>query len=419
MDLMEQMEDNKDQTEQKTTSTNNEKKSEPNSGSWWDSWVTSAKSKSAEVYSMVKKDLDEIGTAVKSEASHVYNTTSTVLGKTLKLDEPESPANVMKKSFSTFMGQVSTVLNPEPDDEDTEAILVTSGDTIALATYQRELEALQRVDATFLVPVSGPEFEAWRSTLETDESGAVLGERAARRKLEAAPVLKEQYERLVPEAVEAGVFWERYLFRVALLHDRLAAAARSKATPAAGEPVTRPPPRVFTDPVMAHLPVQELELNEPQLSESSSVPSVPSKESQESTPDVDPTALWDDADFASDVELTEEQQMQLLAEYEKEITTKKQNKTKDNVNNNNVSMDNARKATKNASSNIKSDICGNNLVEDHFVDKAEIGKRKGKRSNGVRDDAGSNSSDESWEKEFEIEDEIENLSKRMEYQSVA
>lgn len=40
---------------------------------------------SAEVYTMVKKDLDEIGTAVKSEASHVFSTTSTVIGKTFKV----------------------------------------------------------------------------------------------------------------------------------------------------------------------------------------------------------------------------------------------------------------------------------------------------------------------------------------------
>lgn len=40
---------------------------------------------SAEVYTMVKKDLDEIGSAVKCEASHVFSTTSNVIGKTLKV----------------------------------------------------------------------------------------------------------------------------------------------------------------------------------------------------------------------------------------------------------------------------------------------------------------------------------------------
>ena len=43
------------------------------------------KLQSAEVYTMVKKDLNEIGTAVKSEASHVFSSTSNVIGKTLKV----------------------------------------------------------------------------------------------------------------------------------------------------------------------------------------------------------------------------------------------------------------------------------------------------------------------------------------------
>lgn len=44
---------------------------------------------SAEVYTMVKKDLDEIGTAVKSEASHVFSTTSNAIGKTFKVPTHE------------------------------------------------------------------------------------------------------------------------------------------------------------------------------------------------------------------------------------------------------------------------------------------------------------------------------------------
>lgn len=42
----------------------------------------------------------------------------------------------------------------------------------------------------------------------------------------------------------------------------------------------------------------------------------------------------------------------------------------------------------------KADVCGNNLVEDYFGEKE------------VKDDASANS-DESWEKEFEIDDVVE------------
>ncbi|XP_041972022.1 BSD domain-containing protein 1-like isoform X2 [Aricia agestis] len=399
------------------------KEEEKPSGNWWDSWISSAKSKSAEVYSMVKKDLDEIGTAVRSEASHVINSTSNAIGKTLKLDEPESTANVMKKSLSSFIGQVSTVLNPEPDDEDDTEVILSSGDTTMLSTYKKELEALQRVDATYIVPANSPEFDAWKSSLEDSEN--VITSASAIRRLQTNPVLKSQYEKLVPDAVSHEDFWERYLFRVALLQDRLAAASRK-------QPLEEP----TTDPVLAHLPVQGPIMESPKKVLSGI--ETPKPEVELEKPDVE--VAWED-DFANDVELTEEQQILLLEEYEREIASKK-NKTKDITNNNektnkqtknksktqeknknenikhqdknkdkinrnvkspksvttqkivtspkNVTSQKNETSQKNVKSPKKADECGN-LVEDYFGDKE------------VKDDASANS-DESWEKEFEIEE---------------
>ncbi|KAL0811955.1 hypothetical protein ABMA28_009354 [Loxostege sticticalis] len=371
---------------------------ERQSGNWWDTWLSSAKNKSAEVYSMVKKDLDEIGSAVKSEATHVFSTTSTVIGKTFKLDVPESPANVMKKSFSSFIGQVSTVLNPEPDDEDDTEVILSSGDTTMLSTYKKELEALQRVDATFIVGAHSPEFEAWRASLEGAEGGVIAPASAVRR-LETNPVLKAQYEKLVPDAVSHDEFWERYLFRVALLQDRLAAASRKQPV---GEPTT--------DPVLAHLPLQTAAPIQPIQQSPKKVLSGIEKETPFETPDIDNVVVsWEDEEFANDVELTEEQQTLLLEEYEREIASKKVTKKPSvrDVTNNNAetgndaqTTDKANKTTdrnknidkKNGRSpkKVKADDCGN-LVEDYFGDKE------------VKDDASANS-DESWEKEFELED---------------
>ncbi|XP_026728202.1 BSD domain-containing protein 1-B-like isoform X2 [Trichoplusia ni] len=363
------------------------------SGNWWDTWISSAKSKSAEVYTMVKKDLDEIGTAVKSEASHVFSTTSTVIGKTFKLDQPESPANVMKKSLSSFIGQVSTVLNPEPEDEDDIEVILCSGDTTMLSTYKKELEALQRVDATFIVPAYSPEFEAWKASLEHSEAG-LISPPAAARSLKSNPVLKAQYDKLVPDAVTHDDFWERYLFRVALLHDRLAAAARRG-----------PGDAPSTDPVLAHLPVQA-----PVDTSPKKVLSGLDNEKPFEAPDIDNVVTWED-DFAHDVELTEEQQTLLLEEYEREIACKKmssQTTSRDKANNNidkttntfdtktKITQTKHNKQNKNKNGRSpkkapKADVCGNNLVEDYFGDKE------------VKDDASANS-DESWEKEFEIDD---------------
>ncbi|XP_060807188.1 BSD domain-containing protein 1 isoform X2 [Amyelois transitella] len=350
-------------------------KEERETGNWWDSWLSSAKTKSAEVYSMVKKDLDEIGSAVKSEATHVFSTTSSVIGKTLKLDEPESPANVMKKSLSTFIGQVSTALNPEPDDDDDTEVILSSGDTTMLTTYKQELEALQRVDATFIVPADSQEFHAWRSSLESADA-AVLSHAAALRRLGASPRLRAQYDRLVPDAVAHADFWERYLFRVALLQDRLAAASRKPAVC----PTT-------DDPVLKHLPLQPIQQSPKKVL--SGIDSDPP--STYESPDVDDGVTWDN-DFANDVELTEEQQTLLLEEYEREITSKKLKPPRD-TNDNAQTRDKLNNKVKDKTSKSpkkKADDCGNNIVEDHFAEKES--------------DDGSANSDESWEKEFELDD---------------
>ncbi|KAG6461699.1 hypothetical protein O3G_MSEX012814 [Manduca sexta] len=130
--------------------------------------------------------------------------------------------------------------------------------------------------------------------------------------------------------------------------------------------------------------------------------------------DIDTAVAWEDEDFANDVELTEEQQTLLLEEYEKEIASKKiskQSSFRDVINNNpeKISTDNSQttdkmnnkltvdKKNKNGRSPkkpAKTDVCGNNLVEDYFGDKE------------VKDDASANS-DESWEKDFEVDDVVE------------
>ncbi|KPJ07702.1 BSD domain-containing protein 1, partial [Papilio machaon] len=443
--------------------TSTPKQDDKPSGNWWDTWLSSAKTKSAEVYSMVKKDLDEIGTAVKCEASHVFSSTSNALGKTFKVcadtwccvagrltyyvknliqlkanggstldivssawlrnlpDSDElcslSPfdmlavkketrlkmsidfdrfgdsytqllnVEILRKCFEKMESdQVNIVLNPEPDDEDDTEVILSSGDTTMLSTYKKELEALQRVDATYIVPVDSAEFEAWRESTENDTPGLILPHTAVKR-LEANPILKEQYVKLVPDAVSFNEFWERYLFRVALLQDRLAAASRKQ-----------PVESVTADPVLANLPLQTPIQQSPKKVLSGL------EETYEKEEEI---VQWEEEEFPHDVELTEEQQILLLEEYEKEITQKKINRrssSKDLINNNadkpqtlkdelNNTIEKKNKNGRSPKRQAKSDECGNNLVEDYFGDKE------------VKDDASANS-DESWEKEFEMDEPL-------------
>lgn len=98
------------------------------------------------VFEAVRRDLDEISTAVRTEVSHA----GTVLNDTLKLDEPESTASTVKKSLSSFFGQVSEALVPSIEDDESEAIIITSEGAVTLTGFQKHLAELQANDATYL-----------------------------------------------------------------------------------------------------------------------------------------------------------------------------------------------------------------------------------------------------------------------------
>jgi len=51
------------------------------------------------------------------------------------LENPESTANTMKKSVSSFLDQMSSALNPLPDDDD-EALMIVGSDTVTLSRLQ-------------------------------------------------------------------------------------------------------------------------------------------------------------------------------------------------------------------------------------------------------------------------------------------
>ncbi|XP_049764171.1 BSD domain-containing protein 1-like [Schistocerca cancellata] len=186
-------------------------------GNWWDSWYNAAKSKSAEVLEFVKRDLDEFSTAVKSEASNVVTSTTSALKDKLKLDEPESTANTVKRSFSSFLGQMSNVLNPSPQDDDEEAIVIFDAEPVPLTKFQAKLHSIILDPNTFLTDPDEKytqQYEAWLEIIEDQLTTERLSKLMA-----ASPDLHQQYTKLVPEQVSHILFWQRYLFRKALLED--------------------------------------------------------------------------------------------------------------------------------------------------------------------------------------------------------
>lgn len=116
---------------------------------------------------------------------------------------------------------MNTVLNPSPDDSDTEAILITeNSETVTLSKLQKAIYELQKNEKTF---TQDPEaslskkYECWLEIVDDQ-----LTEERLTKHLTNSATLNNQYFNLVPDKVSHQTFWKRYLFRKALIEDELA-----------------------------------------------------------------------------------------------------------------------------------------------------------------------------------------------------
>lgn len=185
-------------------------------GNWglW-GWVESAKTKSISVLEAVKKDLDELSTVVREEAS--------AAGDALGLTQADSTVNVMKKSISSFLGQVSDVLVPNVEEEEAEAIMITKDGIVTLTGFAKHLAELQANDATYVQEPAdelASQYKRWLEVIEQDQ----FTEPRLTKQLTNSQILNEKYLSLVPAKVSHMEFWKRYLFKKALLEDAVANA---------------------------------------------------------------------------------------------------------------------------------------------------------------------------------------------------
>lgn len=241
---------------------------------WFGSLLTAAKNKSAEVMEFVHKDLEEFGTA----AGSIVTNTGNAIGKTLKFDEPESTAGTMKRSISSFLGSLNEVLNPTPDDSDTEAVMITEdADTVKLTAAQQAVYNLQKSDDTFLQDpcedaTLSIQYQCWLGIFNEELNNDKISKLLMR-----SNELKGKYTKLVPDIISNEIFWKRYLFRKALVEDEIA-----------------------QDEENAKRKLKEKDILEENVE-------------------------WEKEDFANDIVLTEEDQIRLLEQYDNELKEKQTN----------------------------------------------------------------------------------------------
>uniref|UniRef100_A0A182WDN0 BSD domain-containing protein n=1 Tax=Anopheles minimus TaxID=112268 RepID=A0A182WDN0_9DIPT len=272
------------------------------SSSWWGSWIDTARTKSASMLEAVKNDLTELTTVVKSEASSATE----ALGRSLSLGEPDSTVGAMKKSFSSFLGQVTEALVPSlEEDEETEAVLITADGTLTLTGFYKHLAEMQANDETYLEEPADELREKYKRWMEVVEQEQFTEPRLAKH-LASSTILNEKYVTLVPAKVAHMNFWKRYLFKKALLEDAIANAelAERKAKAALNSTETCAPNKTIVQTDQPRRTIEEA--TEP--------------EESPSYPIADDLAWAEVPEFdATNIELSEEEQARLLEEYEQEI----------------------------------------------------------------------------------------------------
>uniref|UniRef100_A0A182N271 BSD domain-containing protein n=1 Tax=Anopheles dirus TaxID=7168 RepID=A0A182N271_9DIPT len=280
------------------------------SSSWWGSWIDTARTKSASVLEAVKNDLTELTTVVKTEASSATE----ALGRSLSLGEPDSTVGAMKKSFSSFLGQVTEALVPSlEEDEETEAVLITADGTLTLTGFYKHLAELQANNDTYLEEPADELREKYKRWMEVVEQEQFTEPRLAKH-LASSTILNEKYVTLVPAKVAHMNFWKRYLFKKALLEDAIANAemAERKAKAAVNSTETCAPNKTIVQTDQPRRAIEEAV--EP--------------EETPSYPIADDLAWAEVPEFdATNIELSEEEQARLLEEYEQEIREREKSLT--------------------------------------------------------------------------------------------
>lgn len=109
--------------------------------------------------------------------------------------QPGSAPNFnIKQSLSSFFGSVTDALIPQIDEEDaTEAVLITSDDTIVLTGFAKHLAELQNNDETYLEEPSktadlAEKYRMWLEIVEQDQFTAG----SVNKMLESSQILNEK-----------------------------------------------------------------------------------------------------------------------------------------------------------------------------------------------------------------------------------
>lgn len=231
----------------------------------------------------------------------------------------------MKKSFSSFLGQVTDVLLPQLNvDVEADAVILTKDGLLTLTGFPKHLAELQSDDNTYLKEPNDEmlgNYNRWLEIIEQDQ----FTENRLGKHLTSSQILNEKYLTLVPDEVSHMEFWKRYLFKRALLEDAIANAelAEKKAKSEINSNKTISPEKTKT--IVQTMQPKKIAIDEEEGIDA--VQGVDDASIEDDDDILDDKSKWEIDDFsAANIDLSEEEQARLLEEYEQEIKEREKGK---------------------------------------------------------------------------------------------
>ncbi|XP_033736699.1 BSD domain-containing protein 1-like [Pecten maximus] len=177
-------------------------------GSWWGSWLQTAKEKSVSAIEMVKKDLADYTCTMQQDTTQVMAITSE------KMKEIQTKEGAPRYGFATFLEDLTKSLVVEAEDKYDKPIPVPSTDPMFDRAKAR-LHAVQVDPGTYCNKPSGdPEtFQEWVKTFSMDGVKGDVSEL-----LVSKVEVRALYTKLVPSEISHADFWQRYFYKVNQLH---------------------------------------------------------------------------------------------------------------------------------------------------------------------------------------------------------
>ncbi|KAJ8033020.1 BSD domain-containing protein 1 [Holothuria leucospilota] len=191
--------------------------SDSSDSSWWNSFLNTAKEKSAAALEQISKDLQEFGTTIQKDTTQAVAKSASAIGQNLKREEGEteeeeekSTADQLREGFYNFLSSVSQNLTA-PEDVTAEEYVVQTRDPHVFDQTKARLHAIQVDPATYCNEPDEPleSYHKWLETFNVDDIKGDISEL-----LVANSQVRSIYTKLVPAAVSHAEFWSRYYYKV-------------------------------------------------------------------------------------------------------------------------------------------------------------------------------------------------------------